>query len=255
MEAIVRFLGELRSMVAGCDADGLLRYPVTRRASIKDVIEALGVPHTEIERIVVLGRERGFTLPVEPGQAITVHPADPPLDVTRPTVLRPDPLARLTFAADANVGRLATLLRLLGYDTTYAPQADDAALAAHAAQTGRVVLSRDRGCLKRTAIVFGHWIRANDPQEQLRDVARRYGLRAIAPFRRCLRCNEPLQAVAKKDILAQLLPKTKKYFDAFMRCPHCGRIYWAESHYDGMRQRLEALGIPADGDQLRPFSR
>jgi uncharacterized protein with PIN domain len=242
--AVLRFAGELRDFLGKPQTDGVVRYPVTRRASLKDVIEALGPPHTEIHRLSVNGLETDFRRLLEPGMDVDIKPATFPIDVTRPTGLRPDPLPRLAFAADANVGKLATLLRLLGFDTSYDPKRDDASLADHAAESNRVVLSRDRTCLKRSRIVQGRWIRANEPRQQLVEVMAAYGLAAIMnPFSRCLRCNQPLVAVEKKAILDQLQPLTRRYYENFFQCETCGRIYWAGSHHEGMERLLRDLPI------------
>jgi len=157
MDATLLFDGELVGLLHRPAADGRVVYPVTRRASIKDVIEALGPPHTEVYRLAADGREVDFSARLAPGMTVTVQPKPVPVDVTRPTVLRPTPLSRLAFAADANVGRLATLLRLLGYDTTYDRTISDTDLAAQAAAQGRIVLSRDRNCLKRSQSSTAGW--------------------------------------------------------------------------------------------------
>lgn len=247
MDATLLFDGELVGLLHRPAADGRVVYPVTRRASIKDVIEALGPPHTEVYRLTADGREADFSALLAPGMTVTVQPKPVPVDVTRPTVLRPTPLSRLAFAADANVGRLATLLRLLGYDTTYDRTISDTDLAAQASAEGRIVLSRDRNCLKRSRIVYGRLVRANDPLDQVRDIIRVFDLtRFLAPFRRCLRCNRALIAVDKAAIQDRLQPKTRRYYDAFTTCPACGRLYWSGSHYDGMKALLQQLGIPEE---------
>jgi uncharacterized protein with PIN domain len=236
------FEGELIGLLRKPWPGGVVRYPVDRRASLKDVIEALGPPHTEVHGLAANGREVDFSTLLEPGMAVTVGPARFPIDVTQATVLRPQPLPRLAFAADANVGKLATLLRLLGWDTTFARDIDDASLAELACAQGRVVLSRDRNCLKRSKIVHGRLVRANDPLEQIRDIVVAYGIKEQSrPFSRCLRCNEPLVAVDKARVWDRLEPRTKRYYDSFWRCPACQRIYWAGSHHDGMLRLLETL--------------
>ena len=240
--ATLFFQGELGDLLRGRGHEGRVRYPVTRAASIKDVVEALGVPHTEVYGIAAHGQSVDFGHRVSPGEAITVSPAVFPIDVTRPTLLRPQPFAALRFIVDANAGRLATWLRLLGCDAAYAKNMEDAALAELAAAEGRVVLTRDRTCLKRAKIVYGRVIRANAPVDQLRDVLRAYGLAPpYAAFTRCLRCNLPLTPVDKASVLDRLLPKTKKYYETFSRCPACGRIYWAGSHFGHMRAWIEKL--------------
>lgn len=240
--AMLFFQGELQSLLHGRGREGFLRYPVTRAASIKDVVEALGVPHTEVYALVADGEPVGFGHRLSPGENITVLPAVFPIDVTRPTLLRPNPFAALQFVVDANAGRLATWLRLLGFDAAYTKDMEDAALAEFAAVEGRVVLTRDRTCLKRAKIVYGRVIRANDPAAQLRDVLRAFGLvPPYAAFTRCLRCNLPLTPVDKASVLDKLLPKTKKYYETFSQCPACGRIYWAGSHFEHMQSWIENL--------------
>lgn len=215
---------------------------LTRRTSVKDLLEALGLPHTEIHRLTINGAEADFAAIAGVDDQIEVYGPPWPTDLTLPTRLRPEPLAELRFAVDANVGRLAGLLRMAGFDTFYARQVSDRELAAVAAREKRVLLSRDFALLKRREVVFGRLIRAAQPYEQLAEVVRLYGLAArLQPFSRCLRCNTLLQPVAKAEIIDRLKPLTRQYFDQFKSCPDCRRIYWAGSHQERMLQNLEKL--------------
>lgn len=214
-----------------------------RRAGIKDVIEALGVPHTEVGRISVDGSDVGFGHILAPGQEVAVFAVAPPLDVTRPSLLRPAPLDTVRFLVDATCGKLARLLRLLGLDAAYDRAWDDQEVAQIADQERRIVLSMDRALLKRSAVAFGRLVRAHDPQEQLIEVLRHFGVRGpFAAFSRCLECNAPLEPVDKAAILHRLQPLTRKYFDTFYRCPACDRLYWPGSHHDRMREWLGRAG-------------
>ncbi len=251
MHALLRFHGDLAGLVrrsAGpALGPGRVRYPADRAASLKDVAEACGVPHTEIDGIVADGAPVGFGLPLAGGSSVDFLPPTPPLDPTLPHVLRP-PLSRLAFLADVNVGRLAALLRLLGQDCVRAGDEADADVAQRAAAEGRVLLTRDRRLLRRKVVAHGRLIRSNEPREQLGEVLRLYGLAGpFALFSRCLRCNEPLRPVAKAEVLPRLEPRTRLYYDEFHRCPACGRIYWRGSHHEGMRRMLAAWGVSADG--------
>jgi hypothetical protein len=220
-------------------ADGRFGVDAARRAGIKDVIEALGVPHTEVGRIAVDGSDVDFGHILAPGQEVEVFAVAPPLDVTRPSLLRPEPLAQVRFLVDATCGKLARLLRLLGLDAAYDRAWDDAEVAQIADKERRIVLSMDRALLKRGAVAFGRLVRAHDPQEQLAEVLRHFGIKGPwAAFSRCLECNAALTPVPKTEILHRLLPLTKKYFDTFYRCPACDRIYWPGSHHDRMREWL-----------------
>lgn len=215
---------------------------LSRRSSVKDFLEALGIPHTEIGRLTINGVEADFTAIVGADDLIAVDGPPWPVNPTLPSRLRPEPLPELRFAVDANVGRLAGLLRMAGFDTFYERQLADRELAALAVREKRILLSRDFALLKRREVVFGRLIRAAQPYEQLAEVVRLYGLAArLQPFSRCLRCNTLLQPVAKAEIIDRLEPLTKLYFHQFKSCPDCRRIYWAGSHQEKMLQNLEKL--------------
>lgn len=219
-----------------------LERELARRTSVKDFLEALGIPHTEIARLLINGAEADFAAILGADDLIEVHGPQWPVDLSLPTPLRPQPLTELRFAVDANVGRLAGLLRMGGFDTFHQRQLPDPELAALAAREKRVLLTRDFALLKRREVVFGRLVRAADPFEQLAEIVGLYGLAGrLQPFSRCLRCNTPLVAVAKAEVLARLEPLTSKYFDQFKTCPDCRRIYWAGSHQEKMLRTLERL--------------
>ncbi len=242
-KSYIHFHGELKDFLGAGRQDGAVVYPLNRRASVKDVVEALGPPHTEVGSIRVQGREVGFSHLLQPGEVVDVHALEPPVDPTQPTRLRPQPYPGNRFVVDVNVGKLARLLRLLGYDASYDPAWRDRTIAAISAQEKRIVLTRDRRLLKRSQVVWGRLIRTNDPKAQLREVVWFYGLTPPYPaFSRCLRCNVPLERVDKAEVLHRLEPKTRKYFHIFSRCPACDRIYWAGSHHDRMQEWLGVLG-------------
>lgn len=216
-------------------------YPVTRRASLKDVLEALGVPHTEVYSLAVNGQPAGFGHLLGPEERVEARPGEPPVDVTAANALRTS-LARIRFVADANVGRLATYLRLMGFDTAYDRSFLDAEVVGLAGRESRVVLTRDRGVLKRKAVQWGRLVRANEPVEQTRDVVRFFGLAGLAdPFTRCVRCNAELAGVPKAEVLHLLQPRTKRYYQEFSHCPSCGRVYWAGSHHERMEEMFSRL--------------
>jgi uncharacterized protein with PIN domain len=145
---------------------------------------------------------------------------------------------------DVNVGRLAALLRLTGFDTAYDNDLDDRRIAELAQSENRVVLTKNRALLKRNLIIFGRLVRAVLPEDQLTETLQFFGLAGpYNLFSRCLRCNRKLQPVAKAVILHRLEPKTKQYFNTFKTCPDCGRIYWRGSHYDAMTAKLKRAGL------------
>lgn len=239
MTATYHFHGDLPDLLRGRRRrQNPVVQEVTRSASVKDVLESFGLPHTEVGGILSNGRPVDFSWRVAEGQSFEIFPIRPPWDVFSPSLLRPVPLPAVRFLADANVGRLARYLRLAGFDTLYDWRWDDDLIAAMVSRENRIVLSRDLGLLKRKQIDFGRCIRAMEPAAQLREVLGLLDLfGAMRPFSRCLECNTPLVPVQKKEVLPRLEPLTKKYYETFSRCPGCDRIYWPGSH----REKMELL--------------
>ena len=221
---------------------GTVLYPATRRASIKDIIESLGPPHALVGSLVINRKNSTFSHIIAPGDEVFIHPLTPPCDVREPSLLRPDPLPGYSFLVDANAGRLAKHLRLLGFDTAYDPGLTDKELASTAASENRIVVTKDRNLLKRSIIVYGYLIRSEEPQFQLRELLRFFGLKP--PYRfysRCIHCNGKPRPVAKETIMDRLLPLTRKHIHDFVLCPDCNRIYWRGSHHERMRERYGDL--------------
>lgn len=232
------FHGELVAFFAKAGLPHEVHWPVTRRASVKDVIESLGVPHTEVGSVYMDGLRATFTNLAEAGQSFHVHPHVLPMDVSTASVLRTR-FGTLRFLADVNVGRLAKSLRMLGFDTAWDRSWVDGHIAALAEAEQRVVLTKDRGLLKRKQVVWGRLIRQEDPKAQLAEVLHAFGLAPpFAPFSRCIACNEQLVPVDKAAIVHRLQPKTRKYYHSFTICPGCRRIYWRGSHYENLQARL-----------------
>lgn len=215
------------------------------KVAVKHAIESLGVPHTEVDQIVANGQEVGFDHALNVDERIDVWAWMPRPDRVslRPPLPRP-----VRFVLDTHLGRLATYLRLLGIDTLYHNGYDDETLAELSQREARVLLTRDRGLLKRRIVDFGYCVRETNPKEQIVSLLHAYRLRSeIEPWRRCLRCNALLEAVDKAEVLAQLEPKTKRYFEDFRRCQGCGQVYWRGSHYDRMQAFVIQLLAQAAG--------
>ena len=238
-QATLRFYAELNDFLPPKDRHQPVQRSFRGRPSIKDLIEAAGVPHTEIDLLLVNGKSVDFAYPVGDGDRISVYPVFESVDIGSATKVRPEPLRELRFVLDVHLGRLAAYLRLAGFDAVYRNDLDDAELATIAAG-GRVLLTRDQGLLKRRAVTRGYWLRATSPRAQLAEVLRRFDLsRAVRPFSRCLRCNTLVRRVPKADVVDQLPPRTRQFYDGFFRCPGCNRIYWRGGHFDALRRLLE----------------
>lgn len=209
-----------------------------RRSSVKDMIEALGVPHPEVEMILANGEPVGFDRLVRDGDRFAVYPMFESFDVCEHLRVRNEPLRCVRFVLDTHLGRLARYLRLSGFDTLYRNDFVDAELAEISATQGRILLTRDRLLLKRRIITHGYCVRRDRPADQLAEVVRRFQLRRlVAPFTRCARCNGLLEDVDKEAVLEQLEPLTRRYYDVFRRCAECGAVYWQGSHVE----RIERL--------------
>ncbi|MDP2815939.1 MAG: Mut7-C RNAse domain-containing protein, partial [Rectinemataceae bacterium] len=186
---IITFWGNLKELLRpqfrGVQS---IEYELSRAASVKDIVEALGVPHTEVGRLTVAGREISFAALGAKNDRLDVYPLCPPVDVLTPTLLRPEPLVTITFAVDMNVGKLATLLRMAGFDTFYRNYISDPELIEVAVREKRILLSKDMDLLKRKEVVFGHLVREIYPAKQLAEIVHLFGLKEqFEPLSRCLR--------------------------------------------------------------------
>ena len=249
----IRFYEELNDFLPPERRKVCFNHDFQRRASIKDMIEALGVPHTEIELILVNGDSVDFSYIVQNGDHISVYPLFESFDIQPLVRIRLRPLRTPRFVLDVHLGKLARYLRLLGFDTLYRNDYDDAELACLAGAERRILLTRDRGLLKRAMVTHGFFVRATDPRRQIEEVLDRLDLyRAIQPFQRCARCNGLLAAVSRCRVWERLPPKTRLYVEAFWKCGQCGQLYWEGSHMPHIRRFIENLQARADG-QL-PFA-
>jgi uncharacterized protein len=225
------------------DSNGTIAYPLSRRASIKDILESLGLPHTEVGRIVLNGQEQTFLKIAEEGEHFEIHPLTLAMPPTIPTLLRPTPLTACIFLVDINVRRLAGLLRMAGIDAEAVdPESTDSANVQRAIDENRILLTRNREILKQSRLVFGRLVRSENPDHQLREIIDFYQLHnQLRPFSRCIACNGLLIEVAKDAIIDHLLPLTKKYYSQFNQCAGCGKIYWHGSHHDKMTAKLNRI--------------
>lgn len=241
----LRFYEELNDFLAADLRKVEFTHEIHRRASVKDVIESFAVPHPEIEIILVNGKSVDFSYIVQDGDHISVYPTFESLDVTPLLRLRPRPLRTSRFIIDANLGALAKYLRLLGMDCLYQNNYSDKEVAEISSAENRIVLTRDRTLLQRKLITHGYCVRADKPLKQTKEVLKRFDLfRSLAPFTRCTHCNGILETVDKEKIIKRLEPLTRKYYDNFLICPDCNRIYWEGSHFRRASLLVNELAKP-----------
>jgi uncharacterized protein with PIN domain len=240
----VRAYAELNDFL-GAELRGLtVRRPFRSHQTVKDVLEAMGIPHTEIDLILVNGNAVKFTDRPTAGDRIAAYPVFEALEIGSTARLCQVPLRNPRFVIDVNLGRLARLLRMLGFDVWWSSDADDQTLTDISLGQQRILLTRDRALLKRRAITHGLFVRSDDPKEQTLEVMRRLDLRQrLAPFTRCVRCNGQLVTVAKDEVIDHIEPLTRRYYHDFSRCAECGRIYWPGSHHARLVSLVEGLRV------------
>lgn len=239
-KALFRFHDELNDFLPGRYKNVQVQYDFDCKPSIKDSIEALGVPHTEVDLIIVNGNSVGFDYHVQDSDEALVYPVLNDVDISNKVKLREKP--EHIFIVDVNLGKLAKLLRMCGFDAIYSNSYTDYDVAQSADKENRIVLTRDRRLLKQRIITHGYWLRSADPDQQIYEVLKRFDLFSIVkPFNRCLECNGLIKPVEKEEILNQLEPKTIQYFDEFYQCQGCKRIYWKGSHYEHMSKVLDKI--------------
>jgi uncharacterized protein with PIN domain len=218
-------------------------YRFNGTPSVKDAIEAIGVPHTEVDLILIDGESVDFARRLTGGERVAVYPVFERLDITTATRLRTRPLRQTRFVLDVHLGKLARYLRLFGFDTSYRNDYDDAAIIGISLAEARIILTRDKGLLKHGAVTHGYWVRATAPRRQLGEIIRVFdlGRGAAEPFTRCMLCNGELERVAKDAVIDQLPPKVRTYFDEFAQCRQCAHVYWPGSHYQRLRAMVDML--------------
>lgn len=220
------------------------------RASIKDMIESLGVPHPEVDAIEVNNNYVDFSYIVQDGDIINVYP----ISVTNtPSIsVHPQPLSIIRFVLDIHLGKLATSLRLLGFDSLYRNDYGDEELAEVSHSQERILLTRDKGLLMRSLVTHGYYVRSTNPQQQITEVLQRFDLfKLVSPFQRCLRCNGLLESIAKETIMHLLPESVQLQNQDFHRCQNCAQIYWKGTHYERLQQFIDEV---LDSEKTEQFS-
>jgi uncharacterized protein with PIN domain len=203
----------------------------------KAIIEDAGVPHTEVDLILANGRSVGFEYRLGDGDFLSVYPVFESLDIGELSRVRAIPLREPRFALDVHLGKLARLLRMCGFDALYENDSSDEALVRTARREKRIILTRDRGLLKRRIVTHGLLLRSLVPREQLAQVLRRFDLGGrVRMFSLCIVCNVPIERVDKAAVMTLLPPVVAAAYADFSRCPRCGRVFWRGTHWERMKR-------------------
>lgn len=232
MIVTVRFYEELNDFLRPARRKQDCIKMLKHRTTVKDVIESFRVPHTEVDLILVNGNSVNFDYSPDDGDRISVYPVFEALDISSLTHLQERPLRNLKFVADVHLGSLVRRLRILGFDVCYENDHDDADLLRIVREENRILVTRDRSLLMYNLVQRGCWIHAINPDRQTLEILNRFDLwKNIKPFKRCTICNGQLKPVTKNQVMDNLEPKTKQYYDTFVQCSKCGQVYWEGSHY------------------------
>ena len=239
-----RFYEELNDFLPTALRKTAFAIEIDRARSVKDAIESAGVPHGEVDLILVDGVSVGFAHRLRGGERVAVYPVFERLDIAPLQHLRPEPLRDPRFVLDAHLGKLARHLRLAGFDSLWRNDYADAEIVAVAARDARIILSRDLGLLKRRGVERGYFVRAIEAEAQLAEVVVALQLETkLRPFTRCRECNVALEAVDKAALGERLPQRVRAFYTSFKRCPGCDRIYWEGTHYERLRRML-ARALP-----------
>ena len=240
-----RFYEELNDLLPVAQRKRSFEYVFDGSPGILDAIQAIGVPHTEVDLILVNGDSVGFDYRLQAGDRVSVYPVFESLDIASVTRLRPRPLREPKFVCDVHLGKLARRLRLLGFDVAYGNTATDAELVSTSLTEQRILLTQDRGLLKQRTVTHGYLVRSPVPHEQVIEVLRRFDLRSrIEPFSRCARCNGRVLPVEKTAIQLAVPPRVRESFQDFVRCETCGHVYWQGTHFARLKAYVQ--GIKSD---------
>jgi uncharacterized protein with PIN domain len=233
-----RFYEELNDFLPPAQRKITFVHAFRGTPSVKDTIEALGVPHVEVDLILVDGRSVDFGHKLKGGERVAVYPVFERFDITPILRLRPAPLRDPRFVADVHLGTLARYLRLLGFDTRWRNDLEDPEIVTTARAEARIILTRDRGLLCHGDVTHGHWLRATEPIAQLEETLRALDLtRDLRPYTRCLECNGSLRPIERRQAAPRVPLQVFLVHRDFTRCDGCGRVYWPGSH----RRRLDAI--------------
>lgn len=240
--AVFRFYEELNDFLPKNKRKQNFLYCFKGRQSVKTVVEAMGVPHCDIDLILVNGESVGFDCILENDDRVAVYPVFEALDIGPIVRLRAKPLRITRFVLDVHLGKLARRLRLLGFDSLYRNDYEDEEIVEIAKKERRIILTRDIEMLKHGDVSHGYWLRSTHSQEQIREVVKRFDLKSqFKPFSRCLKCNGFLQKACKDNCRVLVPSRVFQVFDDFFQCDSCKQLFWRGSHYQKMEKWLDEL--------------
>ena len=240
----IRFYEELNDFLAKGNRKKQLEYSFTWKDTVRNALESFGVPHTEVDLVLVNGESVSFDTELSDGDTISVYPVFESIDIAETTKLRPEALREPAFVLDVHLGKLTDYLRMLGFDCLYRNNLEDDEIIRLSQEEQRIILTRDKGILRNKKVTHGYYLRSDNPKEQLKEIIRRFDLKPqIKPFTRCMNCNGLLESVSKEEVKDILEENTRRYYTEFYRCRSCGNIYWKGAHYQKMKEWVGELFV------------
>lgn len=237
--ACFEFFNSLNDFLIPVNKNKIIEYNFYGTPAIKDAIEAIGIPHTEVDVIIVNNLPVDFFYKLHHDDKVEIYPVNANTKFSKSFSLTPRLSYPLAFVADVHLGKLAKALRILGFDTSYQNCFSDKLIVEIAEKEDCIVLTRNVGLLKHKSVKWGYWLRSQMVERQLEEVVSRYNLLPeVSLFKRCLSCNGRIEEVAKEAVSEKLLLKTNQYFDEFFQCASCKKVYWKGSHYENMLQMV-----------------
>ena len=241
-KGIFRFYEELNDFLPKYRRKTDFEAEFKGKRSIKDMIEALGVPHTEIDLILVNGKSVDFNYILQDEDRVSVYPVFESLNITDVTLLRKTPLRRNKFISDINLGDIVKYMRILGFDLYYDSLLSTREIIEISKRENRVILTKSRKLLKFKDVTHGIFIRPGTTAEQIRQIIDYLDIKDdIKPFSRCLLCNTLLKSVLKENNLDRIPPKTKEFYDEYVQCQFCDKIYWKGTHFINMKKFVRQI--------------
>ena len=240
--AYFRFYEELNDFLPPEKRKQTFEYYFELNPSVKDAVEAIGVPHTEIDLIIANGKSVSFDYLISDNDYISVYPVFESLDISNIIHLREKPLRECKFIADSHLGKLARYLRIFGFDTIYEKKIGAEKIIEIALKEKRTILTRSVSLLKNKKITHGYFIRSENPVEQIKQVIRQSDLyKLINPFTICPVCNGQLIETQKNEIINIIPAQTALHHNQFKKCKSCQKIYWQGTHWNKINSLLHEI--------------